>query len=86
MPAFEFNDDPAIARYAENMLIPMAGVIHDPDDLADFCYAQADLWEKGGDPGDEKIAAFLNHIGDGLATPEGDAKALEKIMAAFGAT
>jgi hypothetical protein len=85
MPAFEFANDPAIARYAENMLIPMASVIRDPDDLADFCYRQADLWQVGGDPGDEKIAAFLNHIGDGLATPEGDAKALEKIMAAFAA-
>ena len=81
----EFDNDPAIARFAERVLMPAASVIRDPDDLADFCYAQADLWEKGGDPGDEKIAAFLNHIGDGLATPEGNAKALEKIMAAFAA-
>ena len=85
MPAFEFANDPAIARYAENMLIPMAGVIRGRDDFADWCYGQADLWEKGGDPGDERVAMFLNHIGDGLAAAEGNAKALEKIMAAFAA-
>ena len=85
MQAFEFDNDPTIARLVERVLIPAAGEIREPDDLADFCYAQADLWEKDGDPGDEKIAVFLNHIGDGLATPEVNAKALEKIMAAFAA-
>jgi hypothetical protein len=85
MPECKFDDDPAIARFAERVLIPAASAFRDRDDLADWCYAQADLWEKGGDPGDEKIAAFLNHIGDGLATLEGDAKKLEKVMAPLAA-
>jgi hypothetical protein len=82
MTDFEFDDDPAIARFAERVLMPAASVIRDPDDLADWCYGQADLWEKGGDAGDTKIAAFLNHIGDGLATPEGQERALERLTAA----
>jgi hypothetical protein len=81
----QFDNDPAIARFAERVLMPAASVFRDRDDLADFCYAQSDLWQVGGDPGDEKIAAFLNHIGDGLVTPQGQAKALDPIMAAFAA-
>jgi len=83
MPEFEFDDHPAVERYAENVLIPMASAFHGrPDDFADWCYGQADMWETSGQPDAEKVATFLNRIGDGLATPEGNAKALEKIMAA----
>jgi len=68
MPAFEFANDPAIARYAENMLIPMASVIRDPTTSPTFATGKPTCG-RGGDPGDEKIAAFLNTSAMGWRPP-----------------